>query len=312
MMLDRSKFRFLATMTLSLLCVPQLQAQAKKRVAVLDFDDREVKSRDAKVGRRLSDALVAKLSETNSLDLVDRQYVDSLIKEISAKFDPHFDAAGAAKLGKLANVGAVIVGQVSAFNASVSSETSGNRFQKKTKQVGHVELSATARLLDVETGRVLAAIAKAIPTRNETLSESKETILIGGKASSAGDTEALLGKLIDRSVDDLAGLLAEELLRRAGDIAAPPVATMTIKVMGIENGLVFINRGAKDGVKAGMKYSIARSVVSSLVDPDTGKPVSRMSKVCTLSIAEVEDSIASGSCVGRAPKAGDVATVAEN
>jgi len=284
-------------------------AQAKKRIAVMDFDDRQVSLRDAKVGTRVSDALVTKLSSMGSFELVDRQYIETLIKEQNLKFDDRFDPQGAAKIGKLANVSAVIVGHVSAFNGSVSTQNSGNIVQKKTKQVGHVELSATARLLNVQDGSIIAAISKSTPTKDEVLSESSQSNLINmGSSKNNGDVQSLLSKLIDRSVDELAGMLADELTKRAGVIAdAAPPPPVAPKVMGIEDGMVFINRGSKDGIKQGAQYSVTRSVASSLVDPDTGKPVMRNVTVCTLAVSQVEASMASGKCMGDLPKAGDVA-----
>jgi len=49
------------------------------------------------------------------------------------------------------------------------------------------------------------------------------------------------------------------------------------------------------------------SAVPGLTDPDTGKPLTRKNPVCTLTLSDVEDSNASGKCVGDLPASRDIA-----
>jgi curli biogenesis system outer membrane secretion channel CsgG len=289
-------------------------AQSRKRIAVVQFDDSTAGTRNMNIGAKVADALLSKLAGAGTFEVVDRDYLQRILAEQNLKLDERFDATGAAKLGKIANVDALIVGQVNAFNANVAVQKKNNFVSSKQTSVGTIELKVTARLISVETASILSA-----PTANveqkQVLGESSSSNLVQGVSSStSSDVESGLLKLVDKSVDDIAQNLSAQIL--ASDSKIPNAhgqgATVSAKVVGLQDGQVLANKGTNGGIKVGDKFAVLRLVDTGLKDPDTGKPVVRRKKVCLLAVSEVEDSVSSGKCDGDVAQAGDELTPAPN
>ena len=69
-------------------------SQAPKKIAVYPFDDRANTNKSFNIGMKVADALVAKLAETGSVTIVDRQYLAQIAAEKKLKYDSEFDRAG--------------------------------------------------------------------------------------------------------------------------------------------------------------------------------------------------------------------------
>ncbi|MHB8874346.1 MAG: CsgG/HfaB family protein [Myxococcaceae bacterium] len=96
-------------LALCLLTFPAL-AQAPKRVAVLYFDN-NTKNRDYDVLQKgLADMLVTDLSAVESLQVVEREKLQSLIEELKLQRSRYFDPATAQKLGKIAGAEYAVTG----------------------------------------------------------------------------------------------------------------------------------------------------------------------------------------------------------
>ena len=81
------------------------------------------------------------------------------------------------------------------------------------------------------------------------------------------------------------------------------------KVVGMDEGKVMVNRGTSAGIKIGDKFQVIRMVDSGFKDPDSGQPIIRKKKICSLVLSEVEDSLSYGVCEGEVPQGGDLLTV---
>jgi curli biogenesis system outer membrane secretion channel CsgG len=297
------------------------QQQAKKKVAVYLFDDSTVAHRSARqtgenqsIGQKLADAIVGKLAESGVYQVVDRQKMETLMVEQGYKADERFNPANAAKLGKLANVDAIISGTVNAFSATTSQKSSSNFISKKTQTIGTVTLKVTARVISVETGSILAA-PSAIGDRTEVLAEQSSSELVQGvgSKSSAGNLDNAINALVDKAIEASAVSLAESIVAKAASInsanSSGVVSQSPFKVVGVSDGQTFVNKGKNAGLKIGSAMQIYRVVGTGLTDPDSGKPITKKKGICLLTLSEVEDSSASGTCKGDVAQAADVAEV---
>ena len=97
-------------------------AQSRKRIAILGFDDRSVQTQSMGIGQRVTDELISALAETGSFEVIDREYLRKILAEQTQGYGDRFSADGAAKLGKLANADILILGQIDAFSANVTTE----------------------------------------------------------------------------------------------------------------------------------------------------------------------------------------------
>src|SRR5271154_1294698 len=99
---------------LLLVSLPFAAYPQSKRIAVYDFDDSAVRGDavnmfgNAKpVGAQVSARIVSKLVRSrDNFDVIDRNQIDTIMKEQNLKFSSRFDPRDAPKLGKLLNVSA--------------------------------------------------------------------------------------------------------------------------------------------------------------------------------------------------------------
>jgi hypothetical protein len=105
-------------------------------------------------------------------------------------------------------------------------------------------------------------------------------------------------------VDEVTDTLAKKVASSPSVtfVASTPV---TPKFVGIEDGLVVINKGAHADIKVGDTFEIVRPTDTGMKDPDSGAAIIRRKKLCTLVISTLEDSISSGKCDGAVPQKGD-------
>ena len=281
-----------------------LFAQAKKRVAVLEFDGRGVQNHD--IGGRIADGIISELAGTGNFDVVDRDNLNRVLQEQNSGYGDRFDVANAARIGKLANVNILIVGRVDAFTANIENEEKQGFMNTKTTQTGDVELRVTARVIQVDTGNIMQA-PSVNSHQNSVLGQT--TVYgdprnpLGGSSKGKG-TNSALQKLVDTSVRDVSVQLADKI--RAASLTMPAVVVIP-KFVGIQDGLVVVNKGLNAGIKVGAEYDVTRQSDTGMKDPDTGQPILRKKRICGFTVTEVEDALSSGKCVGTdVPQSGDI------
>jgi len=290
-------------------------AQARKRIAVLGFDDRSVQTQNMGIGQRVSDELISALAGSGSFEIIDREYLNKVAAEQTQGYGDRFSPEGAAKLGKLANADVLIIGQIDAFSANVAMENQTTALGTKTVQNGVVELRGTARVIQVETGTIM--LAPSVTTEQKAVLGQSSTTSGGalGRFSLPGSSknqnnQSSLPKLVDDAVHDVANQLSAKISTSALAMkAAPPVP----KFVGIEDGLIVVNKGQNAGIKVGDRFNVVRPTDTGMKDPDTGQTIIRKKKQCVLTITVVEDTISSGKCDGDGvPQAGDEFSPAPN
>jgi curli biogenesis system outer membrane secretion channel CsgG len=286
-------------------------AQAKKRVAILGFDESAVRTQNHQIGRRVTDQLISQLAGSGNYEIIDREYLQRIEQEQNQSYGSRFDTAGAAKLGKLANANLLIIGQVDNFSASMTTENKQSFVGAKTVQTGDVVLRVTARIIQVDTAAILEA-PSAQSEQKGLLSQSSygQSGIIGmaANAHASPANTSSIDKLIDQAVGDVSTQLAAKI---AATALAMPANVVVPKFVGIEEGLVVVNKGQNAGLKVGDQFEVSRLTDTGMKDPDTGQAVVHKKKLCLFTISEVEDSISSGKCDGaETPQAGDIFTPA--
>jgi curli biogenesis system outer membrane secretion channel CsgG len=320
----RSK-NVLVVAVISLACcfVSGAQTPKKKKIAIYPFDDRLVAARSQSqtgenqlMGAKLAETLTTALTDSTAFEVIDRQYLERIIKEQNLKLDDRFDPQAAAKIGKLANVDAIVIGTVNNFSSNVEAKEEGSLMGKKTIQTGVVSLKVTARLISVETGSVVAA-PSATTEKSVVLGQEKASnvggFLTGNKSanssskSGVGNAQAALSKLVDQAVDEVAKTVAQQIDAKASSIQAAATPAVSIKVAGVTGKEVLINKGKLSGMTAGSELTVVRVVDTGIKDPDTGKSITRRKVICALVLKDIDDSSASGACSGdQPPQAGDL------
>lgn len=296
-------------------------AQARKRIVIIGFDDRSVQPQNAGIGQRITDELISALSGTGLYEIIDQEHLNLVLSQQTQGYGDRFSTEGAAKLGKLANANVLIVGRVDAFSANATAENHTSMLGSKTVQNGVVDLRATARIIEVETGTIILAPSvtseqKAILAQSTSTSGMAPTrvgrfSLPGSSGSSQTQSgQTTLPKLVDLAAQDVATQLSAKISASTIAMHAAPAIP---KFVGIEDGLIVVNKGLNAGIKVGDKFNVTRPTDTGMKDPDTGRAIIRKKKQCVLTVTVVEDTISSGKCDGEGvPQAGDEFTPTSN
>jgi curli biogenesis system outer membrane secretion channel CsgG len=300
---------------LALFAVPQGHTQVKKRTAVLRSG-----SPFPWAEQNIADQLITLLVESGKVEVVDRAQMAQIFNEQNMQNNlyynpqqPRFSTESAVYLGKLLGVPALVFVRVDAYSRGQQPPVNSG---KKHTISGNIVLKATAQIVNVETGSILASPTAAFE-RERVLSEwtdGHRAFSIGpvpvpqGKGTQGADPQLALRKLTDEALNSIEQDLAEKVANAilgAQNLSAR--AQKMPKVAGVQQGMTFINEGSTSGVKVGDTFQIIRVVESGMVDPDTQKPILRKKQVCLLTISELEDSLASGKCTGDIAQNGDQA-----
>ncbi len=298
-----------------------------KRIAVYDFDSRGIRSdvieaygSEKPVGAHVAARVISKLvNSKEAFDVIDRNQIDSLMREQNSKFSERFDPRDAPKLGRLLNVDAIVTGAVE----SLSSEVQNNRMGVGRVGIGKVqavaEVTVSMRVISTETGRIFMA-----ETTNAKRSRSLgNTGSVGGKGGAdstsanrfPGAQSATLA--LQTAADDLAAKIVEKAstlpTRKSQEIpsastgnsrnSGPPAVksgsdrlpqaagdVTALSVGRVAAGKVYITAGENAGLNVN-DYLEVRRVTGSMKD-DRGNSINTDERVETLVVTDVQDRFA--------------------
>ncbi len=304
------KLQVISWMVLTGIASSVLSAQPPRRWVVVPAHGPMARTNAAYalIEERLTDDLTAGLTTLQGIALIDRASVDKVLKEQNFQNGDRSAPETAVKIGKLLGAGQIVLLQVTNASYTTHPEQSGNT----TRTMGTMALSASARLIDIETGVILAQPASSF----------EDSVLVSEKSSSqaiqygpfrrpasqkttGGDPKVIQDnewkKADDAVVEELTTKLSGSLK------AAPALKTETPMVAGISNGLIYLNRGSSTGIQTGDKFRIVREVSVGLNDPETGKPLMENRQVCVFTVVNANEKVSSGTCQGGIPQEKDVA-----
>lgn len=255
---------------------------------------------------QLTDALTVQLSGTPGVTLIDRSSVDKILKEQNFQNTDRSSPDTAVRIGKLLGAGQIVLMQVVSVSWTTHPEQSGNT----TRVLGTVTLSADARLIDIETAVIQAQAASSYQDTALISETTKSNGSVYGpfrtppkQKTTGGDPTVIATNEAGKATSAVIKEIAAKLTAAAQTTAAPHLESAL--VAGIVSGAVYINRGSAAGVKMGDKFQIVREVSLGINDPQTNLPMTKKQQVCVLTIVNVDDSNASGSCQGGLPQSKD-------
>jgi curli biogenesis system outer membrane secretion channel CsgG len=318
----------------SVLAALPAAAQQKRKVTVMDFGYATVRSNvqayfgtDQDIGKGISDLLINQLLDGGDYRIIERSALDKIIKEQNFSNSDRADPATAAKIGALMGVDAMIIGDITAFgneDKHVNTGGGGGAWWKgggvgglginKSKTI--VEI--TARIVDVNTGEILASVNGHGEVQKSGLSAggagANNTGAGGGHLDmgSSNFQQSQIGQAVKAAVTQLASNLDAKAATLPAVAAAPapppppPPPPLDGVIADASTEDIIVNVGSKNGVKVGDTLSVVR-VGRVIKDPVTGKPLRSIeSAVGTLSITSVDPDSAVGKFSGSgAPKIGD-------
>jgi len=303
--------------------VTAIHAQDKKRVAVMNFEYGTVQSgvaaifgSNVDVGKGMADMLVDRLVTDGTYSVIERKALDKLLAEQNFQNSDRADPSGAARIGKLLGVSAIIIGSITEFGRDDKSTNiaggaiGGIAGRYGIGGVGKREAKAvvqlSARMVNVETGEILA-VAQG---RGESTRGGTTLLATGGSAINAGAGgvdmssknfgSTLIGEAANKSMTEVARQL---------EAVSARLPTSVISVDGlvadVSGRTLVLNVGSRAGVKKGDKLQVARTG-REIRDPNTGKVIRRTdSNLGTVTITEVDDQSSVGTYDGAEVKVGD-------
>ena len=300
-------------------------AQDKKRVAVMNFEYgtvstyvQQIFGGNEDIGKGIADMLVDRLVNDGKYSVIERKALDKLITEQNFSNSDRADPSSAAKIGKLLGVDAIIVGSVTQFGRDDSSKGigggafGGGKFgiggigKKEAKAVVQI----TARLVNVDTGEILASIAGKGESKRGGLN------LGGGGAGGGGGggggfsmgSSNFGATLIGEATNEAVTSCATGLDDKAASLPAR-VITINGQVADVDGAHLILNVGATNGLKVGDTLKISHPG-REIKDPATGKVLRRIeSDMGTITLTQVDSSSSEGNYNGQpGVKVGDTVT----
>jgi len=263
--------------------------------------------------------IVNQLLADGAYHVYERAVIDKVMNEQNFSNSNRADPATAAKIGALAGVDIIIVGDITQFGRDDKNYGGGGGGGNwghygvgglgihKSKAV--VEI--TARMVDVNTGEILASVTG----HGESKRSGADMLGGGGSGWSNGGGhldmgssnfgQTIIGEATKASVIDVATGLDQKATSLPAAVAPPPTPIDGL-VADASNDEIIINVGAAAGVKVGDTLAVTR-VVRTVKDPASGKVLRTIdSPVGTLTITTVDADSAVGKFSGSGkPTVGD-------
>lgn len=228
----------------------------KKRVAVVDFEDRA--GYGYHIGRGISDMLVTTLVKTGKFIVVEREQLDKVLAEQGLGMSGAVTPQSAATAGQLLGAEIIVTGSVSEFGEKKSAL--GGRIPKIGGKISKRSARSVVdiRLVNTTTGEIIMA-------------EKAE-----GKASSTSLDKISLPKLDFRNPTHwdrtLVGKAARESVEKCVKIIDKAMKKLPWQgkiIKASADGTIYMKPGSEGGVEPGMEF-VVYSKGEELIDPDTG------------------------------------------
>ena len=121
--------------------MPLKEVDYKPYIAVFPFEDANARTELTKLGQTLTEMLITALIQGDQFNVMERVQLEKILKEQSLSQTGVIDAETAIEVGKLSGLEGVVVGSISQLKTSIE---------------------ADARLIQVETGKALAAASSSV------------------------------------------------------------------------------------------------------------------------------------------------------
>lgn len=299
--------------------LPQAMASTKRRIAIMPFEYGAVSSSVGTydVGKGIVSLLTTKLVNDGTYSVVDRQMLDSLLKEQNLSVSDRADPATACKIGKILSVDAIMVGTVTQFGFETKSISAGSlptSYIPGIPYVGgiggliggmrssksKVKVAIDARIIDINTSEILAVVHGT--------GESKRSS--GGAlglvdVDSSDFSSSIAGEATLQAVDEMGSQLIAAA-NKIPDNQSIAQANVEGKIADVTGGQITVNVGKVNGLSVGDNLQVLRAY-KTITDPDTGKVLKTLTNtIAVITLDSVDKDSASGSVVkGSGARVGD-------
>ncbi len=325
-------FLLILLMVTALLCPCSALAAAKRRVAIMPFSYGAVSSEvgTLDVGKGIVSLMITRLVNDASYSVIEREMLDSILKEQNLSVSDRADPATACKIGKLLSIDAIIVGTVTQFgfenkNINIGAAASaaagfipyagGFGFGGLGVKKGKCKVAVDARLVDINTGEILAAVNGSGESKRSGVS------LFGGGGGggwsgggggsgsfdmgSSGFASSIAGEATLAAVDSICNQLVT-LASRIPDNQSLAAMNVKGKIADVSGDTVIVNVGKNNGIAVGDNLQVERAY-KTVKDPSTGKVLKELSAtVGVISVTQVDpDSSTANLVKGSGLRVGD-------
>jgi curli biogenesis system outer membrane secretion channel CsgG len=288
----------------------------KRRLAITPFDYSTVKSwvtfwfgNDTNIGQGIRAMLTTRVAKLGTIRLLEREKVDSILKEQDFGATNRVNQASRAKIGKVLGADAILYGDITIFGrddvkkktgimGGISKFGLGLDFGKLNKEEKAV-VGITYRIVDAETGEIL----DTGEARGESSRKSKDWgAFLAKNGTGAGiqggmESSNFEQTIIGEATMDACQKLSEEISKKVSSL---PVKARVIDAMiaSVQGNQVYINYGTNEGVQTGDKFEV-HQVTGIIKDPDTKEVLDKQTvRVGDLTIIQVRDKISIGTYSG--------------
>jgi len=249
---------------MSCLAPTNVEAQAKIRIAIWDFENHSERSwwfyND--LGPAARNHIDTAFSENEALSsrfsVIEREKLDLVLKEQGLATSGALDQQTAAKVGRVLGIKYIITGAIDKFAINTTKAGFGGFGASYTK----AEATVNLRLIDTTTAeRVIAVSADGDVKKG------------GGFAKGASLSRENEWGIASEAVEKASEKVVEAFAKHKGlkKLAAGGAMGGTEgKIIKVEGNRAWINMGSASGIQVGDRY-IVLSVGDALIDPDTGQ-----------------------------------------
>lgn len=288
-------------------------------MALLDFDFGTVQhwwSGNWDIGKGISDLIVTSLVKDGTYSVIERKKLDTILQEQNFSNSDRANPTSAAKIGKVLGVNAIVVGSITQFGledkslnvGGIAGRLGGFGGGRLGKKEGKANVTIDARLVDVNTGEILAVAAGKGTSK-------RSGLLLGGGGAGGGGfgaggidmgssnfQDTILGEATRSAVEDLSA----QLVSQAAKVQGTKVSVEGL-IADATGGVIVINVGKGAGVSVGMRLAVER-ITREVKDPATGKVLRKISSpVGEIEITEADEGSAVAKVVsGTGFKVGDM------
>ncbi len=269
---------------------------AKPSIAVINFSSDGLDwwwTAGVDPGAALADLLTDQLVNLDTVTVVDRSHIDSIMQEKNLTISGDVSPATGMQLGRLIGAKYLIVGRiVQLAHTATNSANLGGYINPVLSGGGvsaqKVHLQVSSRIIEVSTGRIVTAIPEDLTKTSTSFSVGAFAPNVGGNYSSQQFTNSTMGQLINDAAKDMATKVDPTKLSGGGGSGV----AISGHVLTIDGSDVVINKGSADGVTEGMYFTCYAS--KSVKDPDSGQMTTVRIQKGTIQITSVDTHSAQG------------------
>ncbi len=294
----------LSVMAVSMCQLPA-KADAKRRIAVMPFEYGAVTSHVGTydVGKGVTELMINRLVNDGTYRVVDRQMLDSILKEQNLSVSDRADPNTAIKIGKILACDAMVVGTVTQFGFETKSVSVGSvpsiagSYIPFGGGLGHlsglgskkskVKVAITARIIDTATGEILGV------AEGQGMSSRGGTSLGVLDVDNSSFASSIAGEATYQAVDQLAHTI-DSLSSKIPDNQSIANKDVQGKIADVTGTQVIINVGKINGLAVGDNLQVER-IIKTVKDPVSGKVLKEITgSIAVIKLSSVEQDNSTG------------------